>query len=100
MAALAPLEPTMHSDEAFTMPHVANLSIGDIDSEALMLALKDVVAISNGSACTSASYSPSHVLKAMQLTDETAETATRWSWCHLTEEPDWEAVRQRIKMLL
>jgi cysteine desulfurase len=100
MEALAPLNPIIHGDDTFTMSHVANLSIADIDSEALMLALKDSVAISNGSACTSASYSPSHVLKAMQLTDKAAAAATRWSWCHMTENPDWELVRQRITMLL
>jgi cysteine desulfurase len=100
MEALAPLNPIIHGDDTFTMSHVANLSIADIDSEALMLALKDSVAISNGSACTSAFYSPSHVLKAMQLTDKAAAAATRWSWCHMTENPDWELVRQRITMLL
>jgi cysteine desulfurase len=100
MKNLASLNPIMHGEEQFTMSHVANFSIADIDSEALMLALKESVAISNGSACTSASYSPSHVLKAMQLTDKAAGAATRWSWCHMTDEPDWGLVRQRISMLL
>ncbi len=100
MEELALLDPTIHGDDEFTMSHVANLSIADIDSEALMLALKDLVAISNGSACTSASYSPSHVLKAMHLTDKAADAATRWSWSHMTEDPDWEVIRQRITMLL
>lgn len=100
LGELAPLEPTIHGDTNRTMPHVVNLSFGDIDSEAIMLALRDTVAISNGSACTSASYTPSHVLKAMQMTDSEAETATRWSWCHHSEEPDWDEVRQRIKLLL
>lgn len=89
-----------HGNADQTLAHVANVSFGDIDSEALMLALKDIVAISNGSACTSASYSPSHVLTAMQFASEEAETATRWSWCHLTEDPDWKGIRERIQMLL
>ena len=97
---LAPLEPTIHGDTNSTMPHVVNLSFGDIDSEAIMLALRETVAISNGSACTSESYTTSHVLRAMQMTDAEAETATRWSWCHRSEEPDWDEVRQRIKLLL
>jgi cysteine desulfurase len=40
------------------MDHVLNLSFPGIDSEALIVALKDLVAISNGSACTSSSYTP------------------------------------------
>ena len=99
LTELAPLEPIIHGDTDNTLAHVVNLSFGDIDSEAVMLALRDTVAISNGSACTSASYAPSHVLRAMQLNDVEAETATRWSWSHRSEEPDWNKVRQRIKLL-
>ena len=56
---------------------IYNIRFGEIDSEAVMLALKDFAAISNGSACTSNSYEPSHVLKAMKLTDGEAQSATR-----------------------
>ena len=61
-----------------------------------MVALKGVIAISNGSACTSQSYEPSHVLKAMGLEDDTIRGAVRISWCHLTEGPDWEEVARTI----
>jgi cysteine desulfurase len=64
-----------------------------------MVALKDLVAISNGSACTSHSYQPSHVLKAMGLSSDQIEGAIRISWCHLTEEPDWQKVAKTIKRL-
>ena len=47
--------------------HVLNVSFPGVDSEALMLALRDEIAISNGSACSSAGYSTSHVLRAMGL---------------------------------
>lgn len=97
---LGPLNPTIHGDQNHCMPHVLNMSFGDIDSEALMLAIKNEAAISNGSACTSAAYSPSHVLKAMNLTDDDMETATRWSWCHMTPEPDWAGIRHRLHMLM
>ena len=52
------------------VPHILNVSIPGIDSEAAILALRGIAAISNGSACTSASYEPSHVLTAMGLDDE------------------------------
>jgi len=100
LAGLEELTPAVHGDPDFHLPHVVSLSIADIDSEAIMLALKDEVAISNGSACTSASYSPSHVLNAMGMSAVEADAVTRWSWCHRTPEPDWEAIKQRIKILL
>jgi cysteine desulfurase len=45
-----------------------------------MMAVREDLAISNGSACTSASYSPSHVLKAMGLPDDLISSAVRISW--------------------
>ena len=65
-----------------------------------MLGLKELVAISNGSACTSASYQVSHVLQAMGLDADQAQAATRWSWCHMTEEPDWAGIQFAIKNML
>ena len=65
-------------------------------SEALIVELKDLVAISNGFACTSSSYTPSHAIKAMGYSDDEANEAIRLSWCHLTPEVEWEAVAARI----
>ena len=62
MAALSPLGICLHTDPEQTLPHVLNFSVDGVDSEALMVALKDLAAISNGSACTSQSYAPSHSL--------------------------------------
>ena len=47
-------------------------------------------------ACTSSSYTPSHVIKAMGYSDDEANEAIRLSWCHLTPEVEWEAVAGRI----
>ena len=82
------------------MPHVLNFAVEGVDSEALMLVLKDVVAVSNGSACTSQSYTPSHVLKAMGLPDRAIAGAVRMSWCHMTPDVDWEGIANRIRSLL
>lgn len=99
LAALAPLGITLHSDESLTLPHVLNFSVPGIDSEALIVALKDLVSISNGSACTSQSYSPSHVLQAMGLTEPEIAGAVRLSWSHLTPDVDWAAIAARISSL-
>jgi cysteine desulfurase len=56
---------TFNGDQKYTLPHVLNISVEGWDSEAFMLAIKDVMAISNGSACTSEDFEVSHVLKAM-----------------------------------
>ncbi|MEQ1858876.1 MAG: cysteine desulfurase DndA [Chthoniobacteraceae bacterium] len=98
-AALLPLGPQIHGDTQRTLPHVINLSFAGLDSEAVMVALKGEVAISNGSACTSASYKPSHVLKAMGLADAEIMGALRISWCHMTPKPDWQQVARLLQSL-
>ena len=100
LAALTSVGAVLNGDEASTLPHVLNISIPGLDSEALMLAVKDLIAISNGSACTSSSYTPSHVLKAMGRTDDQANEAIRLSWCHFTPDVDWEVIAQRVRGLL
>tara|TARA_Y100000588_G_scaffold390649_1_gene496776 strand:+ start:9723 stop:10859 length:1137 start_codon:yes stop_codon:yes gene_type:complete len=89
LSQLAPLGPRAHGNPERCMPNVINLSFEGVNSEALMIAAKDYVAISNGSACTSSSYTPSHVLQAMGLDEEAVSGALRFSWCHMTPQPDW-----------
>lgn len=100
LAAFEPLSPRFSGNLKHVMPHVMNVAFGGLDSEALIVALKDLIAISNGSACTSSSYTPSHVLKAMGMSDDEANGCIRISWCHLTPRLDWEAVAARIRTLL
>jgi len=97
---LRPLDPIFNGDPSRSLPHVLNLSLPGVDSEALMVALKGTIAISNGSACTSQSYEPSHVLRAMGLAAEQIKGAVRLSWCHMTDTPDWTEVTKIIKRLL
>ena len=99
LAAFSSLAPRIHGRPEETMDHVLNLAFPGIDSEALIVALKDLVAISNGSACTSSSYKPSHVIKAMGYSEDEANEAIRLSWCHLTPEVDWKTVAVRILSL-
>ena len=97
--ALEPLDPIFNGTQEYVLPHVLNISFKGLDSEAVMVALKEKVAISNGSACTSQSYEPSHVLKAMNLADEVIEGALRISWCHLTDQIDWKEIVSIIQRL-
>lgn len=99
LGAFSGLNFKLTGEQTRLMPHVLNVSFRGLDSEALIVALKDLVAISNGSACTSASYTPSHVLKAMGMTDDEANACVRISWCHITPDVDWAAVAERIRML-
>ncbi|MBF0355957.1 MAG: cysteine desulfurase DndA [Alphaproteobacteria bacterium] len=100
LEALEPFGIQMNGDLVRTLPSTLNFSIPGIDSEALMVALKDVIAVSNGSACTSNSYELSHVLLAMGLSEERASGALRLSWCHMTPKPDWSAVAAGIRQML
>lgn len=100
LAALLPLGARLTGDQSLVMDHVLNLALPGLDSEALMVAVKDLIALSNGSACTSSSYAPSHVLKAMGMSDDEANACVRLSWCYLTQPVNWEAVRERILGLL
>jgi len=95
LAALGTLDLRLTGDQSLVIDHVLNLAFPSLDSEALMVVLKDLVAISNGSACTSSSYTPSHVLKAMRMEDDEANACVRISWCHLTPEVDWDRVAER-----
>lgn len=100
MAAFEPLSPIFHGSLDRTMPHVLNLSFPGLDSEAVMLAWKGLAAVSNGSACTSHSYEPSHVLRAMSLDTDCIRGAIRISWSHLTEDADWSALARTLRQML
>lgn len=99
LSALSGLDYIINGNQDYSLPHTLNISFRGLNSEAMIVALKDIVGISNGSACTSSSYEPSHVLKAMNLDDDVIKGSIRLSWCHLTEEPDWESFVAAINRL-
>ena len=70
----------INGDQDYCVPTTLNVSFLGVSSEALMLATKQYCGVSNGSACTSSSYSHSHVLSAMHLSDDRIESAIRISW--------------------
>ncbi|MDY0213272.1 MAG: aminotransferase class V-fold PLP-dependent enzyme [Desulfuromonadaceae bacterium] len=99
LAALARLGAVQNGAEAHCLPHVINVSIPGISSDQAIHALKEVIAISSTSACTSHTRTPSHVLAAMGLSFEQAESSLRLSWCHMTPAVDWERVIDILQQL-
>ena len=80
----------INGSRANSVPNILNASFPGIDSEAFILATKEVIAISNGSACTSSSYEKSHVLQAMGLAEKRLDSAIRFSWSHFADLPDFD----------
>lgn len=70
----------INGDLKYSMPNTLNVSFNGVNSEALMLATRQYCSVSNGSACNSSSYKPSHVLSAMGLDLDRIESAIRISW--------------------
>ena len=69
------------------MPHVTNLSFKHVEGEGLMMSF-DQLAVSSGSACTSASLEPSYVLIALGLGDDLAHSSIRFSLGRFTTEEE------------
>ncbi|UOQ52414.1 IscS subfamily cysteine desulfurase [Hymenobacter cellulosivorans] len=67
------------------LPHVTNISFKYVEGEGLMMGVKDL-AVSSGSACTSASLEPSYVLKALGLSDDLAHSSLRFGLSRFTTE--------------
>jgi cysteine desulfurase len=84
---LATLAPMFNGDPQLTMPHIVNATFEGLDAETVIAAWRDLVAVSNGAACTSALQTCSHVLSAMRLSPERAAGAVRLSWQHDTPLP-------------
>ena len=69
------------------VPNILNISFNFVEGESLIMGLKDV-AVSSGSACTSASLEPSYVLRALGRKDELAHSSIRFSFGRFTKEED------------
>lgn len=78
-------------------PGNLNVSFAFVEGESLLMSLKDL-AVSSGSACTSASLEPSYVLRALGLNDEMAHSSIRFSFGRFTtdEEVDYAAAQARV----
>jgi cysteine desulfurase len=72
------------------MPHVTNISFKHVEGEGLMMTFNQQIAVSSGSACTSASLEPSYVLVALGLGDDLAHSSIRFSLGRFTTDEDVE----------
>lgn len=79
------------------MPHVSYLAFRHVDDEALISTFNREIALSTGSACTSASLEPSHVLAAMGLEDDLLSSSLRFSLGRFTTEADIDFTIQAVE---
>jgi cysteine desulfurase len=78
------------------VPHNLNISFNYVEGESMLMALKDL-AISSGSACTSASLEPSYVLRALGRNDELAHSSIRFTLGRFTTEEEVDFTIKLVK---
>ncbi|AIF99529.1 cysteine desulfurase [Alteromonas australica] len=85
----------LNGHETQRVPGILNVSFAGVDGESLMMGLNDI-AVSSGSACTSASLEPSYVLKAIGRSNELAHAGIRFSVGRFTTQQDIDYVVQKV----
>ena len=91
----------INGDVEHRLPNTSNLTFTGVDSEALLMLLDEKqIYCSAGSACTSGSHAPSHVLKAMGITDTQARSSLRFSFSHLNTEAEVDQAAEQITLLV
>ena len=87
----------VNGDRQRAIPHIVNASFKGLDSEAFIVATKELVAVSNGAACSSHSYELSHVLRAMNLEESRLRGAIRFSFSHDCHFPDTSLLAAEVE---
>jgi cysteine desulfurase len=77
-----------------------NLSFAFVEGESLLMGVHDTVALSSGSACTSASLEPSHVLKALGMSDEQARSSIRFGLGRFTTKEEIDRVVDKLEIVV
>lgn len=81
-------EAQLNGNQEYRLPHVSNISFKYVDGDGLLMGINKKIAVSSGSACTSASLEPSYVLKAMGLSDDLAYASIRLGLGRFTTEEE------------
>ena len=79
-------EAYLNGSKQYRLPHVSNISFKHVEGEGLLMGFNKDIALSSGSACTSASLEPSYVLKALGLGDDLAHSSLRFGLGRFTTE--------------
>ena len=87
---------SVNGDYENGVPGILNISFAYVEGESLMMAFKNI-AVSSGSACTSASLEPSYVLRAIGLSDELAHSSIRFSIGRFTKEEEVDQVIEEVR---
>ncbi|GAA4447280.1 IscS subfamily cysteine desulfurase [Nibrella saemangeumensis] len=86
---------SVNGSRQYRLPNTTNIAFAGVDGELLLLSLNEI-AVSNGSACTSATTLPSHVLKAMRLSDDLAYSSVRFSLGRFTTEEEVDTAIRHV----
>ncbi|KAA6437859.1 IscS subfamily cysteine desulfurase [Rufibacter glacialis] len=89
-------ESYLNGNKESRLPHVSNISFKYVEGEGLMMGVKDI-AVSSGSACTSASLEPSYVLKAMGMSDDLAHSSLRFGLSRFTTDEEVDFAISHVK---
>ena len=96
--SLLELEETyINGNREYRLPHTANISFKYVEGEGLMMGFNKNIALSSGSACTSASLEPSYVLKALGLGDDLAHSSLRFGLGRFTTDEQIDFTIDAIK---
>lgn len=91
---------TLNGDQEAIIPNIINISFDGVGADSLIIALKDQVAISSGSACNSGAIEASYVLRAMGIEGERLYSAVRFSFGHYTTEKEIKQACTKIYILI
>jgi cysteine desulfurase len=90
-------EAYLNGDKEHRLPHVSNISFKYVEGEGLMMGFNKNIAVSSGSACTSASLEPSYVLKALGLGDDLAHSSLRFGLGRFTDEEQIDYTIEQVR---
>jgi cysteine desulfurase len=97
--AISLIDHKIIGDETKSLDHTIFVIFNKVNSEAAMVCLKNDIAVSNGSACSSSKYTGSYVLESMGYENSEISSAIRISWCHLTPNTDFDKIFIKLRDL-